>query len=63
MYFPIELMLSLKVIALVDLLINVCLYEVNYGGTEVLLREFNKVFLSLISSTIETVAYCHSVHP
>ena len=45
-----------------DLLIDACLYELNLGGTELILVEFNKIFILLFVATIGTVPNCHSVH-
>ena len=63
MYFPVAPVSALKLIILVNFLSNAYLYELNLGGTEVLLVELNKIFLLLFVATIGTVPHHHSVHP
>ena len=41
MWFPVAHVSALRVIILVDLLSNACLYELNLGGTEIISLEFN----------------------
>ena len=63
MWFTVAPVSNFKVIILVNLMSNACLYELNLCGTEVLLVEFNKIFLLLFVDTICTVPHRHSVHP
>ena len=53
---------SFEINYLGEFLINSCLYELNLGGTEVLLVDLNKKFLLLSLATIGTVPHHHSVH-
>ena len=61
-YFSIAPVSSFRVIVLVELLSNACLYELNLGGTGVLSIEFNEIFLLLLFTTLGTLPQSHYGH-